>query len=573
MRKLALASILCALAIAWSSVIAQVSGPTPGVSTNCGESGISATGTCLGGVSGAGTSTGTSSGGGSSFAGLGNLGLGPAFAYWSCGRAYNLAQATAGNPTCDVVRASDSASCTINLASAGFADTTTAYCNSNTQTITQFCNATTCKVSKAYDQSWSTNCGAGPSACDATQGTDASRPVLNLAGTGSKICMTFAGGQSLSTSTTFNATNGVIQPFTITAVSKRTGGTTNFADIFGASSNALQFLYNNAVNQVGPYAGTLGAAQQVAATDNTSHALQAIYNTTSSVMVVDGTATTGLSPGSNNILNGVAMTLGNNNHALTGEICEVSLYAPSNFAPWSPVFSAAQYAASDVNMKSTACGYSLSGGATSCGSISGITKSIITEGDSITAGYNIGGLINAYPTIYTTLGLPAGTQIYDVAISGSTLANLVTRAAQDQGGYIPGSAGKTVCTSLTGANDLQTYPGATDLIAATAYANAIFALAATWKANGCTKVGIGTILSTANATENARRNIVNPLLRAAVGNQIDFVIDFAADPVLGTDTSCADTPSAWAPANCIHPSQTSQTNIMEPLFATAVNAQ
>lgn len=247
-----------------------------------------------------------------SFSGSGNT-LASAYAYWSCARAYTAAYASGGGNACDIIRASDSATCTTKFASTGFLDVTTAYCNSNTQSVTAFCTATTCKVTKAYDQSGATNCGVTV-ACDATQSTDANRPVLNLSGLSGKVCMTFAGGQSLVTLTT-----NLNQPMSMSAIAERTGATTSFNDILGLDTN-VQFLFNAAANQAGIYAGNVGAAQAVSASDNAYHAFQMVLNGASSIVVVDGSATTGLNPGANTLANPI--TIGNANNPLNGSFCE-----------------------------------------------------------------------------------------------------------------------------------------------------------------------------------------------------------------------------------------------------------
>jgi hypothetical protein len=280
---------------------------------------------------------------GGSFSGSGDT-LSGAFAYWSCGRAYTSAYATGGGNACDIIRSSDSTTCTVKFNSTGFADVTTAYCNGSTQSVTAFCNATTCKVSKAYDQSGNTNC---TTACDATQATGASQPVLNLSGLGGKVCMTFSGSQSLASAGTANS---LTQPFSGSFVSERTGSTSSFSDILGVgSSGTIQFLYNNAVNQSGVFAGTIGGAQAVSTTDNAYHAINDVINGASSIVVVDGSATTGLSPGANNISLASTFALGNNNNALTGSICEARF---DNVA-----YNATQYGNLNTNQHSATNGY------------------------------------------------------------------------------------------------------------------------------------------------------------------------------------------------------------------------
>jgi hypothetical protein len=133
--------------------------------------------------------------------------------------------------------------------------------------------------------------------------------------------MTFAGGQSLNTPNT--ATGTINQPFSGSYVASRTGTFTAYSDVLGGSASTIvqPFLYNNAANQGGVYAGGLGASQAITISDSTHHALAGVLNTTSSIVVVDGAATTGLNPGLN-ALTSTGLSLGNGNNPLTGEICE-----------------------------------------------------------------------------------------------------------------------------------------------------------------------------------------------------------------------------------------------------------
>lgn len=264
-------------------------------------------------------SSGCSSGGGASFAGSGDT-LSGAYVYWSCARAYSAAYASSPGNACDIIRASDSATCTIKFAATGFADVSTAYCTgTGMQSVTAFCNATTCKVTKAYDQSGATHC---TTACDVTQATDASRPVLSLSGgpNSNTVCMTFSGSQLIQSP---NITAILSQPVSASAVSERTGTFTTFGDVIGTFSNNIQpILYNNAANQGGIYAGTIGSGQAVAMSDSAYHALNVVANGASSIVVVDGSATTGLNPGSAGMPSNDSFQLGNGNNPLTGSICE-----------------------------------------------------------------------------------------------------------------------------------------------------------------------------------------------------------------------------------------------------------
>lgn len=248
---------------------------------------------------------------GVSYTGPGDV-QGSAGGYWSCTRAYTAAYATGLGNACDLVRASDSASCTMVFLASGDADVaTTNSCSTGTQTVTQFCNATTCRVSQAYDQS-----GNGRHATQATSGT---RPTFDPAG--AKV-MVFAGSQGLTITGAI-----VAQVYSISAVAQRTSGSANVC-LFCATANQ-GMIYSSAGN-AGIFAPTVATA---AAVNSVCHALQGILNGASSSLMVDGSANTGLSAGAQSTSTpwgiGSSGTVGS--LFLTGTVREVIFY-PSNIS-------------------------------------------------------------------------------------------------------------------------------------------------------------------------------------------------------------------------------------------------
>ncbi len=92
-----------------------------------------------------------------------------AIAFYSAGRAYNVAYAIAHSPLADVVDTSTGlTTCTFHALSTGFANP--AECNATA------C-ATACSVTKMYDQTVSGACGGS---CDVVQATLANMPGLTL---------------------------------------------------------------------------------------------------------------------------------------------------------------------------------------------------------------------------------------------------------------------------------------------------------------------------------------------------------------------------------------------------------
>jgi hypothetical protein len=195
------------------------------------------------------------------------------------------------------------------------------------------------------------------------------------------------------------------------------------------------------------------------------------------------------------------------------------------------------------------------------------TINVLAEGDSITVFGNVIATttITSYAQFFAA-SPTANTTLTDKALTGSTLQSVTARGPADDFSIVPGAL--NIYTTLTGANDLDTYPGGTDAIAAANYESAIFALAAARRAAGW-KVCIVTILSVNDTAGNIRRNLINSVLRSAVGKQIDCVVDFAADPTMGTDSSCNNNPSDWF-ADCVHPTTIAHQTYLFPIYTTAI---
>ena len=159
----------------------------------------------------------------------------------------------------------------------------------NTTTLgTLACNNTTtiCTVKTLYDQTGNGN--------SVTQATIATRPKYVAPGAANGCpttllpCMSFAGtvtNQFLrGTITTIN------QQFSISAVVERSADTSSFNPYLTGGGFGGYFL--NSTNNVMIYAGTVSSA--VAASDNSYHSLQSVFNSAASILTVDGVDTTGL---------------------------------------------------------------------------------------------------------------------------------------------------------------------------------------------------------------------------------------------------------------------------------------
>lgn len=145
---------------------------------------------------------------------------------------------------------------------------------------------------------------------------------------------------------------------------------------------------------------------------------------------------------------------------------------------------------------------------------------VVAEGDSISADY-VGYYAGYYKSRHPELS-------YSVhAVSGSKLVTMAARLDEVQ------ALNPDIVTVFIGANDLG---GATS---AQAYFDSLMAYAAPLRARG-TRVLIATNLPVSlpanlayTNAHNALREPLAVLLKAAVGKQIDGVIDFGGDPVMG----------------------------------------
>ena len=200
--------------------------------------------------------------------------------------------------------------------------------NINVGTITTLgCNNTTtiCTVKILYDQSGALAC-AGSMACDVTNATIGSRPVLTLSALNSIPCATFTNSSSILIST--NALT-LAQPFTFSSVAERTSNFTSQQDIIGSGSAAIYLGWSNMASTAQLDSGNPIPA---AAADSAFHALQGVVNgaTPASSITVDGTTTTGSS--GSNAFSAASINVGGlfNTAVFGGIACEAGIW-PSAF--------------------------------------------------------------------------------------------------------------------------------------------------------------------------------------------------------------------------------------------------
>ena len=163
------------------------------------------------------------------------------------------------------------------------------------------------------------------------------------------------------------------------------------------------------------------------------------------------------------------------------------------------------------------------------------------------------------------------------AVGGSTLASMSARGAAVDALLPTNRTGRTFILSVEiGTNDLFNYPGATDAIAAAAYASALQTYiaarrAAGWKVITCTILPRSDAGLTAPeiAAHNARRALLRTTQLSWVGTLVDGCADFANDATMGPDAASNNT--TYYNADKIHPIAAGHT-ILETIIRTVANA-
>jgi hypothetical protein len=292
-----------------------------------------------------GVGTGTF-GGAAAYQGPGDIVSGATY-FWSCTRGYTAAYASGGGNACDVQRISDSKTCTIVLTASGFADMTTTYCNSATQSVPTFCAlANDCGFTKIYDQTSNGNV--------VTQTLASTRYfVPHFSGFGT--CLAIDGNNGLVApvmSGTFNSAT-LSQPFSYVAV----GNTSNTSSQQDLAADVTSGFAQLGVDQgsfpgdVFIFSGALASTYPTVFTHNAWQTVAGLFNAASSKTAEQGTVSsvTG-SVGTNGITNGDTITFGAAGTGIaswTGLIEEVALY-PSDIS--------ASFTSISNNQRNTACG-------------------------------------------------------------------------------------------------------------------------------------------------------------------------------------------------------------------------
>lgn len=159
-----------------------------------------------------------------------------------------------------------------------------------------------------------------------------------------------------------------------------------------------------------------------------------------------------------------------------------------------------------------------------------MARNFVMDGTSISNGGLSWGL-------YMNVADAAWDTITYLATNGATVATILGRAATVDAAFVA-AALNVLCVEV-GANDYSGGVQATD----EATLETLMVYCDARKAVGF-KVYLTTLLPQSTATHvnfNAARAYLNPIMRNAVGTRIDGVIDWAADPIMGTALAGNDT--------------------------------
>jgi hypothetical protein len=253
-----------------------------------------------------------------SFQGPGDIVSG-AIGFWSCSRAYNAAYATGTNNACDLADTATGLTVfTMKILTSGYSDVAGAAASAAC--------ASSCSVKKMYDQT-----GHGLDLIpDVPNGVQAVShwPVLTFNFIHAIPCASFSSAvQSKLISGTVPLT---AQPITFSGVIERTANFTSLSTVMADSGFSDAWMFNSAINSGYFYAGTVF---NPTVSDSALHAIQAIYNNTTSSTYIDGsdsgnqTFGTGSFGGASNLEIGMRFS---STQPTDSTFCELMVY-PSGF--------------------------------------------------------------------------------------------------------------------------------------------------------------------------------------------------------------------------------------------------
>ena len=250
--------------------------------------------------------------------------LSGAISWGSCARVYKASLASTSTNLCDLVQASTGASPgtsvgTLRGSASGFVDLSAYFSGSVTPATA--CGLITggCVVSKVYDQTGTTN--------HFTQATVANMPGLVFSALNSLPGIQCGSPAIMATPNITQA-----QPFSLSAVYIRTGGTTGLSPIIGALSGGIDLEGNNVANQARITAGTAVQISNVA--DNSWHSFEGAFASGGNGGAnIDGTDSPSLTLGANVLAGNALRICADGSSFLTGKIMEAGIWPSAFTAP------------------------------------------------------------------------------------------------------------------------------------------------------------------------------------------------------------------------------------------------
>lgn len=165
-------------------------------------------------------------------------------------------------------------------------------------------------------------------------GLVANAPTLSLTALNSKPCFnSAAGGQGVSAI----VTGTVAQPFTLAAVTERTGNFTSLGRVIASNSGGVNISFRNSSNLMGVSGGSAVTNPE---TDGVFHDFVGVINGASTTPVVDGVGGTPAAGGASGITSSMQLMTdsltGVGGSGMTGFECEALVYSSAlNSTQWS----------------------------------------------------------------------------------------------------------------------------------------------------------------------------------------------------------------------------------------------
>jgi hypothetical protein len=181
------------------------------------------------------------------------------------------------------------------------------------------CPGTNCTIKIWYDQTAGNACTAA--SCDVSRTTVANRPTLEA-----NILNTTLPAAHFVSASSQNMVGAnvltVAQPLTLSVVAEHPSGTASLVGVF-TDGNNNGFFFSSTTGAVVLFAGAPSA--NVTAADNAFHTFESLLSSTSSSIFMDGTANTGLNPGTGGF--GAIVNIGTTGFLPAGYVTEAIIWS------------------------------------------------------------------------------------------------------------------------------------------------------------------------------------------------------------------------------------------------------